>query len=73
MPAVEHKIRHLVVLDGERVPRESSMRGAWACEAECSCGWRTDTGGAVRSYVDRLVREHKWDVANGFWTPTVAS
>lgn len=70
MPAtVTHRVRHFVVVDGEKVPRESGMRGAWACEAECSCGWETRTGGAVRSYVDSKVASHKWDVANGFWTP----
>lgn len=67
--AVVHRIRHFVVVDGEKIPRESGMRGAWACEAECSCGWKTRTGGAIRSWVDREVADHKFDVEHGFWTP----
>lgn len=66
---MEHRIRHYVVLDGELHPRESAMRGAWACEAKCSCGWETRTGGAVKSYIDRMVADHKSDVRHGFWTP----
>jgi hypothetical protein len=63
----EHRIRHLVYgVAGDRstlIPRERGMRGAWPCEAKCSCGWETHTGGAVRSYVDSLVRDHKADAA----------
>lgn len=69
-----HRIRHYVYLDpsdrSSLVPRESGMRGAWPCEAKCSCGWETHTGGAVRSWVDREVREHKFDVEHGFWRET---
>lgn len=63
----EHRIRHYVYSGGELIPRESSMRGAWPCEAKCSCGWETRTGGAVRSFVDSEVAEHKFDVEHGFW------
>jgi hypothetical protein len=69
MPATTHKIRHFVVVDGTLIPRESGMRGAWPCEAKCSCGWETRTGGAVRSFINTEVADHKWDVENGFWTP----
>jgi hypothetical protein len=61
----EHRIRHYVYAGDELIPREASMRGAWPCEAKCSCGWQTHTGGAVRSYIDRLVEEHKDDVRLG--------
>ena len=64
-----HRIRWYVYAGGELVPREASMRGAWPCEAKCSCGWETRTGGAVRSWIERAVREHKWDVEHGFWNP----
>lgn len=62
-----HRIRWYVHSGGELIPRESSMRGAWPFEAKCSCGWETRTGGAVRSYVAFLIRDHKFDVEHGFW------
>lgn len=61
-----HRIRHYVYAGGELVPRTAAMRGAWPCEAKCSCGWETRTGGAVRSYIDRMVDDHKLDVKLGF-------
>lgn len=61
----EHRIRHYVYAGDERIPRTATMRGAWPCDAECSCGWSTGTGGAVRSYIDKLVDEHKTDVELG--------
>lgn len=73
MSAAQHRIRHFVYLDpGDRsslVPRESGMRGAWPCEAKCSCGWETRTGGAVRSYINSAVDDHKLDVELGIWKP----
>jgi len=63
----QHRIRHYVYAGDQLIPREASMRGQWACEAKCSCGWETKTGGAVRSYIARMVADHKWDVAHGFW------
>lgn len=73
MSATTHRIRHYVYgIPGDRstlIPRESTMRGAWACEAKCSCGWETRTGGAVRSWIDREVADHKFDVEHGFWRP----
>ncbi len=65
----EHKVRWFVYAGGERIPRESTMRGTWGYDAVCSCGWDSKTGGAVESCVKRAVAEHKWDVANGFWNP----
>lgn len=43
------------------------MRGRWDFEAKCSCGWETHTGGAVRSYIQSRVDDHKFDVEHGFW------
>lgn len=57
-----HRIRHYVYDGDELIPRESSMRGAWECEAKCSCGWETRAGGAVRSWIDREIADHKLDV-----------
>lgn len=62
-----HRIRHYVYAGVQLIPRESSMRGTWACEAKCSCGWETRTGGAVRSWIEREVAEHKFDVEHGYW------
>lgn len=70
-PVIEHRIRHYVYLvPGDRstlIPRERSMQGPWPCEAKCSCGWETRTGGAVRSWINREVEDHKFDVTHGFW------
>jgi len=61
-----HSIRRYVYAGDELVPRQASMRGTWAHEAKCSCGWETHTGGAVESYVDQMVKDHKFDVEHGF-------
>jgi hypothetical protein len=62
-----HSIRHFVYAGGVQIPRESTMRGEWPCDAKCSCGWESRTGGGTPSYVAQMVREHKWDVAHGFY------
>lgn len=61
----EHRIRHYVHSGDTIVPRESTMRGEWPCEAKCSCGWETRTGGAVRSCIDRMVADHKFEAKIG--------
>ena len=43
----------------QKMPRESSMRGTWGYDAECSCGWRTNTGGATRSCIQNEIENHK--------------
>ena len=70
---VKHRIRHYVYDGSSMIPRESGMRGAWPCEAKCSCGWETRSGGAVRSWIDKEVAAHKFDVEHGIWTPEVTS
>lgn len=43
-----------------KMPRTANMRGHWAgYDAECSCGWATNTGGAIRSYIRNEVWLHK--------------
>ena len=63
MPAAQPgkvKISWFVVLDGgERMRRQDSMRGTWAWDATCSCGWDSRTGGAVFTAVRRAVNDHK--------------
>lgn len=61
----QHRIRHYVHSGGELIPRESGMRGEWPCDAKCSCGWETRSGGAVRSFIEKAVRDHKFDVKHG--------
>lgn len=61
-----HRIRWYVYTGGpdrERIPRTATMRGRWpnGYDVECSCGWKSSTGGAVRSYIEREVWSHKWE------------
>lgn len=55
----EHKIKWFVYAGGEKIPRKASMRGQWGYDVECSCGWQTRTGGAVKRYVAEEVYWHK--------------
>lgn len=51
-----------------RLRHSASMRGSWdGWDAECTCGWASHTGGAIKARVAEAVADHKWDVANGFW------
>ena len=68
--AATHRVRWFVytghrTADGhaERIPRTASMRGHWPAgyDAECACGWKTRTGGAVRSYIELEIWQHKRD------------
>lgn len=65
MTTSQHRIRWYVYAGDALVPREATMRGAWPCDAKCSCGWESRTGGAVRSHVQHLVNVHKLDVRYG--------
>lgn len=68
-----HRIRWFGISGGERIPRNRHMRGGdWGWDVECSCGWRTRTGGAIQAYVRGLVWQHRWDVAHGFAPERVA-
>lgn len=45
----------------ERIRRTAAMRGFWpGYDVECACGWATNTGGAVRSYIEQEVWMHKF-------------
>lgn len=55
MTAAAHRIRWFGISDGERIPRNRHMRDRdWGWDVECSCGWRTRTGGAIAAYIDAL-------------------
>ena len=52
-------IKWFVWSQGEKFARNSTMRGTWGYDAECSCGWDSKTGGGVYSWVKDLVETHK--------------
>lgn len=52
-------IKWFVWAGDQKMRHESSMRGTWGWDAECSCGWQTRTGGAIRSSVESDVQLHK--------------
>lgn len=68
--AVKHQIKWFVYSAGQKLAREATMRGSWdGYDAECSCGWATHTGGAIKARVAEAVHDHKWEVENGWWHP----
>lgn len=54
-----HRITWYVYAGAEKIRRTGTMRGSWGYDVDCSCGWSTKTGGALRRYVEDLVWEHK--------------
>ena len=65
----EHRASWFVYVDaGERIPWQSTMRGQWAFDVVCSCGWETKTGGGTRRYVREQLDDHRseaeWDKVN---------
>jgi hypothetical protein len=60
-----HRMRWFVYSGGEKLPHTATMRGHWpGWDAECSCGWKSATGGATRGYIKDEVWFHKWQAAN---------
>jgi hypothetical protein len=57
-------IQWLVWSGMEKIPFETSMRGAWGWDVKCSCGWESRTGGGVRSWLKEMVRNHKLENHN---------
>ena len=48
----------------ERLRRTSQMRGTWAYDVECSCGWQSRTGGATERHIKEQIIQHKlWESA----------
>ena len=52
-------IKWFVWAGNEKIRYNSTMRGTWGYDAECSCGWETKTGGATKSSVEADVQLHK--------------
>ena len=53
------QIKWFVYAGDEKIAYQSSMRGTWGFDAECSCGWESRTGGAIKSCVISEVQLHK--------------
>ena len=52
-------IKWFVYAGEEKIRYTSTMRGTWGYDAECSCGWKTTTGGAIKRCVLEEVAMHK--------------
>jgi hypothetical protein len=53
-------IKWFVYSMGVKLPRTSSMRGSWdGYDFECSCGYASKTGGALKSVVSDILDNHK--------------
>lgn len=52
-------IKWFVYASEEKMRYTSTMRGTWGYDAECSCGWATSTGGAIKRCVLEDVKLHK--------------
>ena len=52
-------IKWFVYAGEEKMRYTSTMRGTWGYDAECSCGWKTSTGGAIKRCVVEDVKWHK--------------
>ena len=60
MGATAHRCRWYGIAGSERIPRNRHMRGRdWGWDAECSCGWRTRTGGAIEARIREAIEDHR--------------
>jgi len=52
-----------VLSDGSKMRNTKGfIHNAW--DVECSCGWKTSTGGAIKACIEREVFNHKYDRHN---------
>jgi len=60
---MKHMISWIAVRpNGDTEPRQSWMKdreSGFGWDAQCSCGWKTYTGGALASYIRREIKDHK--------------
>lgn len=54
-----HRMSWFVYAGREKIRRTATMRGQWGYDVECTCGWKTTTGGATKGYIDNEVWVHK--------------
>jgi hypothetical protein len=64
------KITWYVWAGGQRSRHEATMRGSWGWDVECSCGWGSHTGGAIKARVEEARADHMYfehGIATGIW------
>lgn len=49
----------VVFSDGSKMRRSNGFIGN-AFDAECSCGWATHSGGAIKARIEEEIWEHKY-------------
>lgn len=60
-------IKWFVYSGNEKIAHNASHQGDWGYDVECSCGWKTRTGGATRSWIADEVWYHKTQDHNYTW------
>jgi len=55
-------IKWFVYAGGEKFPKESSMISYPGYDFECSCGFESKTGGAIKACIKREIENHKFYV-----------
>lgn len=57
-----HKATWYVYSAGQKLRRVATMRGSWdGYDVECSCGWTSATGGAIKVRVQESLDDHRFD------------
>jgi hypothetical protein len=57
-----HRIRWFGVVGNLRVPRNRHMAAKdWGWDVECSCGWKSRTGGALHVRIREAIEDHRWE------------
>jgi hypothetical protein len=54
------QIKWFVWAGGEMFPKEASMVSYPGYDFECSCGFKSQTGGAIKACIKREIEEHKF-------------
>lgn len=54
------KIKWIAVLSDGSKMRNTKGFIHYAWEAECSCGWKTNTGGAIKAWIRKEIWDHKY-------------
>jgi hypothetical protein len=53
------QIKLFVYAGDEKIRHTANHAGNWGWDFECSCGYQSKTGGAIRSYIQNQIKEHK--------------
>jgi hypothetical protein len=53
-------IKWFVWSGGQKMPKTSNMAGNWGYDFECSCGHKSNSGGAIYSSIKEEVWDHKF-------------